>query len=81
MARLPLIPRDALTAELSDVLERFKRAAPNFNPAVVQALGNNPELSGAFYDFYMQVRLKGLLDSKLKELVRLKIAELNDCRT
>jgi hypothetical protein len=81
MARLPLIPHAELDPELARMLETFKQAAPDFNPAVFQAMGNNPEVSNAFYRFYTGVRLKGLLDIRLKELVRLKIAELNECRT
>jgi len=81
MARLDLVPREQLDAELHDTLERFEQACPDFNPAVFQAMGLHPELSKAFYRFYIPSRLSGLLDSKLKELVRLKIAELNECRT
>jgi hypothetical protein len=81
MARLDLVPREQLDAELRDTLERFEQACPDFNPAVFQAMGIHPELSKAFYRFYIPSRLSGLLDSKLKELVRLKIAELNECRT
>jgi hypothetical protein len=81
MARLDLIPREQLDPELRDTLAAFECACPDFNPAVFQALGQNPELSKAFYRFYIPARLQGLLDSKLKELIRLKIAELNECRT
>ena len=81
MARLDLVPREQLDPELLTTLESFERACPDFNPAVFQAMGQNPELSKAFYQFYIPARLNGLLDSKLKELVRLKIAQLNECRT
>jgi hypothetical protein len=81
MARLPLVPIDKLDHRLAEVLEAFKRAAPAFNPDAVRAMGNNPEVSTAFYNFCTGIRLHGLLDAKLKELVRLRIAELNDCRT
>ncbi len=81
MARLDLVPRTQLDPDLRDILERFEQACPDFNPAVFQAMGLHPELSKAFYDFYIPTRLNGLLDSKLKEIVRLKIAELNECRT
>ncbi len=81
MARLPLIPMENLDPRLSEVLAAFKRAAPDFNSDAIRAMANNPELSSAFYDFYTGVRLHGLLDVRLKELVRLRIAELNDCRT
>jgi hypothetical protein len=81
MARLDLIPRAQLDAELRDTLAAFEQACPDFNPAVFQAMGHNPALSNAFYRFYIPARLNGLLDSKLKELVRLKIAQLNECFT
>ena len=81
MARVDLLPRELLDSELCETLAAFERACPDFNPAVFQALGQNPELSKAFYRFYIPARLQGLLDSRLKELVRLKIAELNECRT
>lgn len=81
MARVDLVPREQLDAELRETLESFERACPDFNPAVFQAMGKNPELSKAFYRFYIPARLQGLLDSKLKELVRLKIAQLNECFT
>jgi hypothetical protein len=81
MARIDLVPREQLDGELRETLATFERACPDFNPAVFQAMGQNPELSKAFYRFYIPARLNGLLESKLKELVRLKIAQLNACFT
>jgi hypothetical protein len=81
MARLDPVSREQLDAELRETLERFEQACPDFNPTVFQVMGLHPELSKAFYRFYIPTRLNGLLDSKLKEIVRLKIAELNECRT
>jgi hypothetical protein len=81
MARLDLVARERLDPELSELLAAFERACPDFNPAVFQAMGHHPELSKAFYRFYIPSRLHGLLESRLTELVRLKIAELNACRT
>ncbi|MGE0682066.1 MAG: hypothetical protein AB7P69_14350 [Candidatus Binatia bacterium] len=81
MARLDLLPCEQLDPELLATLKAFELACPDFNPAVFQAMGQNPELSKAFYRFYIPARLNGLLTSKLKELVRLKIAQLNECFT
>ncbi|MBI1728344.1 MAG: carboxymuconolactone decarboxylase family protein, partial [Candidatus Rokubacteria bacterium] len=50
-------------------------------PAIFQAMGNLPEAFKAYWAFYAPLRLGGVLDAKLKELVRLKIAALNDCAT
>ena len=43
--------------------------------------GNLPEVYEAFWAFYGPLKLGGLLPARLKELVRLKIAELNECAT
>ena len=79
--RLEPIPRDQLDPELSLTLDVFIKGAPEFNPLVFQTMGHNPEVSKAFYNFYIPIRTESRLDVKLKELVRLKIAQLNDCAT
>ena len=42
--------------------------------------GHHPTLFKGFLDFYLPAKFKGLLPFAMKELVRLRIAELNDCR-
>ena len=42
--------------------------------------GHHPSLFKGFLDFYLPAKFQGLLPFALKELVRLRIAELNDCR-
>jgi hypothetical protein len=42
--------------------------------------GHRPALFKSFLDFYLPAKFEGLLPFALKELVRLRIAELNDCR-
>jgi alkylhydroperoxidase family enzyme len=79
--RLQPIPRDQLDPELRATLEAFLQGAPAFNPLVLQTMGHNPEVSKAFYHFYLPLRTASRLDVKLKELVRLKIAQLNACAT
>jgi hypothetical protein len=44
-------------------------------------MGHLPDAFKAYWSFYAPLRLEGVLDAKLKELVRLKIAALNDCAT
>lgn len=79
--RLAPVPRDQLDPALRVTLEAFIQGAPDFNPLVLQTMGHNPEVSKAFYTFYLPLRTASRLDVKLKELVRLKIAQLNDCAT
>lgn len=44
-----------------------------------RVIGHRPELVRSFAKFYMPLRQQGLLDARLKELVRLRIANINNC--
>ena len=79
MARIRLIP----TQELEPALRQISKEAEahRLNPAIFQAAGNLPNVFEAFWAFYSPLKMEGLLDVRLKELVRLKIADLNQCAT
>ena len=79
MARIRLIPTEELTPGLRRIAKDAE--AHRLNPAIFQAAGNLPQCFEAFWSFYSPLKLEGLLDSRLKELVRLKIADLNQCAT
>ena len=79
MARIRLIPESELTPGLRQIAKDAE--AHRLNPAIFQAAGNLPDCFEAFWSFYSPLKLEGLLESRLKELVRLKIAHLNDCAT
>jgi alkylhydroperoxidase family enzyme len=79
MARIRLIPTERLDPVIRDLTDQAVRHRQN--PAIFQAMGNLPEAFKAYWTFYAPLRLEGVLDAKLKELVRLKIASLNDCAT
>ena len=79
MARIKLVP----TEKLPPGLRRIAKEAEDhkLNPAIFQAAGTLAATYEAFWSFYGPLKLEGLLDAKLKELVRLKIADLNQCAT
>ena len=79
MARIRLVPTDELTPGLREIAKEAE--AHKLNPAIFQAAGNLPQAFEAFWDFYAPLKLQGLLGQRLKELVRLKIADLNRCAT
>ncbi len=79
MARIRLVPENELSPGLRQIAKEAE--AHRLNPAIFQAAGNLPEAFEAFWSFYSPLKLQGLLDSRLKELVRLKIANLNQCAT
>lgn len=79
MARIRLMPPDALDPALRGMVA--EAVTHRQNPAIFQAMGHLPEAFKAYWAFYAPLRLEGLLDARLKELVRLKIARLNGCAT
>jgi alkylhydroperoxidase family enzyme len=79
MARIRLRPVEELTPALRAMVEAALTHKQNL--AIFQAVGHLPEAFEACWTFYTPLRLQGILDARLKELVRLKIASLNDCAT
>ena len=79
MARIKLVPTEELPPGLRQLAKESE--AHKLNPAIFQAAGNLAETYEAFWTFYSPLKLEGLLEVRLKELVRLKIADLNQCAT
>ncbi|MBC8280296.1 MAG: hypothetical protein H8E48_05875 [Chloroflexi bacterium] len=79
MARIKLVPTEDLPPKMRQIAKGAE--AHKLNPAIFQAAGNLPDAYEAFWDFYGPLKLEGLLEQRLKELVRLKIADLNECAT
>ena len=79
MARIKLVPTEDLPLRMREIAKGAE--AHKLNPAIFQAAGNLPEAYEAFWDFYGPLKLEGLLEQRLKELVRLKIADANGCAT
>jgi len=79
MARIKLVPTEDLPPRMREIAKGAE--AHKLNPAIFQAAGNLPDAYEAFWDFYDPLKLEGLLEQRLKELVRLKIADANGCAT
>ena len=81
MSRIPLAEPETL----SPYLKQIHDGASDENWAVrnfTRAFAAHPELVEAYQSFYMPWHINagvGLLDARLKELVRLRIATLNGC--
>ena len=46
-----------------------------------RVLGHRPDMIESYFKFYYPLHNGGIVDPALKELVRLKIASLNQCLT
>jgi hypothetical protein len=81
MARISLIEREQLPPELAALAETGKTAPPFLKAAFYQALGHCPGMYKQFFSFYSTWHEGGVVAPVIKELARLKIAQLNDCFT
>ena len=79
MPRIRLLKDDELT---STTLEQV-RAIENTggDASVLRALGHRQDMFDPYFAFYYPSHEGGIVEADLKELVRLKIARLNDCDT
>ena len=75
MARL-----DVLSAEEIDDPDLRKMMQETGGDEMFGVYGHHPSLFKGFLDFYIPAKFSGLLPFNLKELVRLRVADLNDCR-
>ncbi len=79
MARIELLADDALPAEKVEQIKAVE--ASGADASVLRAVAHRPEMFDRYFEFYYPAHQGGLVEPQLKELVRLKIARLNDCFT
>lgn len=70
-------------AELSDEARARVQAveAAGADASVLRAVGHRQDMFDRYFAFYYPAHQEGRVEADLKELVRLKIARLNDCFT
>ena len=79
MARIKLPTNDELPeAERSRIAKAEARGA---DTSVQRALALRADMFDRYFAFYNEAHTGGIIEPELKELVRLKIARLNDCFT
>jgi hypothetical protein len=77
MARLKPLEQSEMTPRMASLAEKIK-----FDPGYFTGLGifaHSQEFVEPMWNAYVEMFDGGLLDSRLKELVRIKIAQNNDC--
>lgn len=79
MARIRLLPDAELNDATRSQVEAAERAGAD--ASVLRGLAQHPAFFDSYFKFYYPAHNGGLLEPALKELVRLKIARLNDCFT
>jgi len=79
MARIDLLPDDALNEATRAQVQAAENAGAD--ASVLRGLAQHQSFFDSYFQFYYPAHNEGLLEPDLKELVRLKIARLNDCFT
>jgi alkylhydroperoxidase family enzyme len=80
MARLPLVPLEDLPADLAKALQRGRDNRMLSSPVPVRVWAHRPEVAQAWLAALEAMHVRGVLDARLKELVRLKIASITTCK-
>lgn len=79
MARISLFENEALDAAQLEQVRAVE--AGGGDASVMRAIAHRPEMFERYFAFYYPAHNQGVVEPELKELVRLKIARLNDCFT
>jgi hypothetical protein len=79
MARIALLADAELPPEKAEQIAAIE--ASGADASVLRAVAHRPDMFDAYFSFYYPAHQDGLVEPALKELVRLKVARLNDCFT
>ncbi|MFU8817618.1 MAG: hypothetical protein ACNA7W_19910 [Pseudomonadales bacterium] len=79
MSRIRLLEDGELEPEARARVQAVE--ATGVDASVLRALGHRQDMFDRYFAFYYPAHQSGRIEPQLKELVRLKIARLNDCFT
>ncbi len=79
MSRLSILNDEQLPEGLREQAKAAEKAGAS--ATVLRVLGHRPDMIESYFKFYDPMHNGGIVDPALKELVRLKIASLNQCLT
>lgn len=79
MSRIRLLPDEELSGDVRARVHAVE--ASGADASVLRAVAHRQDMFDRYFAFYYPAHQGGLVEPELKELVRLKIARLNDCFT
>ena len=79
MSRLSIPTNEQLTDATRKQAESIDETGAD--STVLRVLGHRPDMIESYFKFYYPLHNGGIVDPALKEMVRLKIAALNQCLT
>ena len=78
MSRIRLLELSDMDPEMAGIVQTVEEMTGD--STAMRAVAHRPDIVKAFGPFYWTLQMEGLLDRKLIELVRLAIAQINQCR-
>lgn len=79
MSRLSILDDKQMPEGLREQAKAAEKAGAS--ATVLRVLGHRPDMVESYFKFYYPLHNGGIVDPALKELVRLRIASLNQCLT
>ena len=79
MSRIRLLDDEELSPQAAAQVQAAEAAGRD--ASVLRAVGHRQDMFDRYFAFYYPAHQGGSVEPELKELVRLKIARLNDCFT
>lgn len=79
MSRVRLLDDAELPTDQLEQVRKIESAGGN--ASVLRATAHRADMFSQYFQFYYPTHEGGVLEPELKELVRLKVARLNDCFT
>jgi alkylhydroperoxidase family enzyme len=79
MSRIRLLEDDELDPAVRAQVQMIE--ASGRDAAVLRAVAHRQDMFERYFNFYYPAHQGGVVEPALKELVRLKVARLNDCFT
>jgi len=80
VARIPPVPLDELPPALAGAVAKGLANRMLSSPVPVQVWAHRPDIAQAWLAALETMHLHGVLDARLKELVRLRIAAITTCK-
>lgn len=78
MARIRLLEISEMEPAMADIVRNVEEMTGD--TTAMRAVAHRPDILQSFGAFYWTLQMEGLLDRKLIELVRLAIAQINQCK-
>ncbi len=80
MARIHLLELHEMEPDVAEMAKEMMTGRNGEKDALaLKALAHRPDILRSFFDFYGKLQTEGLLSRKLVELIRLSVAQVNQC--